>query len=123
MRRYALSDEQWETIRELLPGRRGHVGVTAGDNRRFVEAVIWKYRAGVPWRDLPGRFGEWKNVHRRFSRWAQSGVWDLVFAALIKDRDNEYLMIDTTIVRAHQHAAGAKKGARIGKLSAAAVED
>ena len=123
MRRYALSDQQWETIRELLPGRPGHVGVTAGDNRRFVEAVIWKYRAGVPWRDLPERFGEWKNVHRRFSRWAQSGVWDLVFAALIKDRDNEYLMIDTTIVRAHQHAAGAKKGARIGKLSAALVED
>ena len=123
MRRYALSDQQWETIRELLPGRPGHVGVTAGDNRRFVEAVIWKYRAGVPWRDLPERFGDWKNVHRRFSRWAQSGVWDLVFAALIKDRDNEYLMIDTTIVRAHQHAAGAKKGARIGKLSAAAVED
>jgi transposase len=123
MRRYALSDQQWETIRELLPGRPGHVGVTAGDNRRFVEAVIWKYRAGVPWRDLPERFGDWKNVHRRFSRWAQSGVWDLVFAALIKDRDNEYLMIDTTIVRAHQHAAGAKKGARIGKLSAALVED
>jgi len=123
MRRYALSDQQWEKIRELLPGRPGHVGVTAGDNRRFVEAVIWKYRAGVPWRDLPERFGDWKNVHRRFSRWAQSGVWDLVFAALIKDRDNEYLMIDTTIVRAHQHAAGAKKGARIGKLSAALVED
>ena len=123
MRRYALSDQQWETIRELLPGRPGHVGVTAGDNRRFVEAVIWKYRAGVPWRDLPERFGDWKNVHRRFSRWAQSGVWDLVFAALVKDRDNEYLMIDTTIVRAHQHAAGAKKGARIGKLSAALVED
>ena len=123
MRRYALSDQQWETIRELLPGRPGHVGVTAADNRRFVEAVIWKYRAGVPWRDLPERFGDWKNVHRRFSRWAQSGVWDLVFAALIKDRDNEYLMIDTTIVRAHQHAAGAKKGARIGKLSAALVED
>lgn len=123
MRRYALSDEQWETIRELLPGRLGHVGVTAADNRRFVEAVIWKYRAGVPWRDLPERFGDWKNVHRRFSRWAQSGVWDRVFAALVKDRDNEYLMIDTMIVRAHQHAAGAKKGARIGKLSAAAVED
>ena len=115
MRRYALSDQQWETIRELLPGRPGHVGVTAGDNRRFVEAVIWKYRAGVPWRDLPERFGDWKNVHRRFSRWAQSGVWDLVFAALIKDRDNEYLMIDTTIVRAHQHAAGARRTACSGR--------
>jgi transposase len=123
MRRYALSDEQWATIQEMLPGRPGHVGVTAADNRRFVEAVIWKYRAGVPWRDLPERFGDWKNVHRRFSQWAQSEVWDRVFAALVKDRDNEYLMIDTTIVRAHQHAAGAKKGARIGRLSAALVED
>ena len=118
MRRYGLSDAQWEAIKDQLPGRQGHVGVTARDNRLFVEAVVWKYRAGVPWRDLPERFGDWKNIHRRFSRWAQSGVWDRVFAALTRDRNNEYLMIDSTIVRAHQHAAGAKGGARIGKLSA-----
>lgn len=117
MRRYGLTDRQSETISGLLPGREGHVGATARDNRLFVEAVLWKYRAGVPWRDLPDRFGDWKNVHRRFSRWAQSGVWDRVFEVLTRDRDNEYLMIDSTIVRAHQHAAGAKGGARIGKLS------
>lgn len=123
MRRYGLSETQWEAISGLLPGREGHVGVTARDNRLFVEAVIWKYRAGVPWRDLPERFGEWSNVHRRFSRWAQSGVWDRVFAALARDRNNEYLMIDSTIVRAHQHAAGAKGGHRIGKLSAVPEAD
>lgn len=117
MRRYGLSDRQWETISSLLPGRVGSVGATAKDNRLFVEAVLWKYRAGVPWRDLPERFGDWKNVHRRFSRWAQGGVWDRIFEALTRDRDNEYLMIDSMIVRAHRHAAGAKKGPRIGKLS------
>ena len=75
MRRYGLRDDQWDRIEALLPGREGSVGVTAVDNRRFVEAVLYRYRAGVPWRDLPERFGDWKNVHRRFSRWAESGVW------------------------------------------------
>ena len=70
MRRYALRDDQWDRIKDLLPGREGHVGVTAANNRLFVEAVLYRYRAGIPWRDLPERFGDWKNVHRRFSRWA-----------------------------------------------------
>jgi transposase len=83
--------------------------VTAADNRRFVEAVLYRYRAGIPWRDLPERFGDWKNVHRRFSRWAKSGVWKRVFDLLPEDADNEYAMIDSTIVRAHQHSAGAPK--------------
>jgi len=77
MRRYGLRDEQWDRIKDFLPGREGSVGVTAADNRRFVEAVLYRYRAGIPWRDLPERFGDWKNVHRRFSRfsrWAKSGV-------------------------------------------------
>src|SRR3954453_12291029 len=94
---------------DLLPGRIGHVGVTAQDNRRFVEAVLYRYRAGIPWRDLPERFGDWKNVHRRFSRWAKSGVWQRLFELLAPDADNEYAMIDSTIVRAHQHSAGAQK--------------
>ncbi len=112
MRRYSLRDSQWERIRDLLPGRDGHVGVTAADNRLFVEAVIYRYRAGIPWRDLPERFGDWKNVHRRHSRWSKSGVWGRVFNHLAADADNEYAMIDSTIVRAHQHSAGApKKGA------------
>jgi transposase len=109
MRRYSLRDDQWERIADLLPGRLGHVGVTAKDNRLFVEAVLYRYRAGVPWRDLPERFGSWKNVHQRFSRWSKSGVWNKVFAHLAADADNEYAMIDSTIVRAHQHSAGAQK--------------
>ena len=109
MRRYGLRDDQWDRIMNLLPGRRGTVGVTASDNRLFVEAVLYRYRAGIPWWDLPERFGDWKNVHRRFSRWAETGVWERVFQHLAADADNEYAMIDSTIVRAHQHSAGAQK--------------
>ncbi len=108
-RRYALRDDQWARIAPLLPGRAGHVGGTARDNRLFVEAVLYRYRAGIPWRDLPERFGPWKAVHTRFSRWAASGVWGRVFGALSADADDEYAMLGATIVRAHQHSAGARK--------------
>jgi len=112
MRRYALRDDQFARIERLLPGRPGHVGRNSElGNRLFVEAVIWKFRAGAPWRDLPERFGAWKNIHTRFSRWAKKGVWEFLFKTLADDPDNEYAMIDATIVRAHQHSAGAlKKG-------------
>ena len=109
MRRYALRDDQWDRIKDILPGREGHVGGTAADNRLFVEAVLFRFRAGVPWRDLPERFGDWKIVYQRFNRWAKSGVFERVFRLLASDHDNEYMMIDATIVRAHQHSAGAKK--------------
>jgi len=109
VRRYGLRDDQWERICGLLPGRQGHVGVTAADNRLFVEAVLYRYRAGVPWRDLPERFGAWKAVHTRFGRWSRSGVWERVFQHLAADADNEHAMIDSTVVRAHQHSAGAQK--------------
>jgi transposase len=109
MRRYGLRDDQWERIRDLLPGRVGHVGRTAKDNRLFVEAVLYRYRAGIPWRDLPERFGCGVKVQTRFSRWAKAGVWERVFQHVAADADNEYAMIDSTIVRAHQHAAGAPK--------------
>jgi transposase len=109
MRCYALRDDQWERIRYLLPGREGIAGATAVDNRRFVEAVLYRYRAGIPWRDLPERFGDWKNVHRRFSRWSKAGVWEGIFRHLAEDANNEYAMIDSTVVRAHQHSAGAQK--------------
>jgi len=111
-RRYALRDDQWERIEPLLPGRKGHVGVTARDNRLFVEAVLYRYRAGIPWRDLPERFSDFRVVHTRFSRWSRRGVWERVFQALAQDADDEYAMIDSTIVRAHQHRAGAKGGRR-----------
>lgn len=111
MRRYGLRDDQWERIKDFLPGREGHVGGTAADNRLFVEAVLYRYRAGIPWRDLPARFGDWKNKHRRLRRWCESGVIERIFRPLAADRDNAYLMIDSTIVRAHQPSAGAlKKG-------------
>ena len=82
MCRYGLRDDQWDRIKDLLPGRVGSVGVTARDNRLFVEAVLYRYRAGIPWRDLPERFGDLIKVHTRFSRWAKSGVWERVFSQL-----------------------------------------
>ena len=109
MRRYALRDDQWDRIKDILPGREGHVGGTAASNRLFVEAVLFRFRAGIPWRDLPERFGDWKIVYQRFNRWAKSGVFQRVFRFLASDHDNEYMMIDATIVRAHQHSAGAQK--------------
>src|SRR5215468_5183211 len=92
----------------LVAGTSGPVGVTAQDNRRFGEAVLYRYRAGIPWRDLPERFGDGKNTHRRFSRWARAGVWERVFEHLAADGHNQYAMIDNTM-RAHQHSAGALK--------------
>ena len=109
MERFGLRDDQWDRIKDFLPGREGHVGGTAADNRLFVEAVLFRYRAGVPWRDLPARFGDWKIVYQRFSRWSKSGVLARIFKLLASDPDNEYMMIDATIVRAHQHSAGAQK--------------
>lgn len=112
-RRYALRDDQWERIKNLLPGRADTVGVTAKDNRLFIDAVLYRYRAGIAWRDLPERFGDFRVVHTRFTRWGKSGVWERIFKELASDADNEYAMIDSTIVRAHQHSAGAlKKGVK-----------
>lgn len=109
MRPHQLRDDQWNLIRDKLPGRAGSVGVTAADNRRFVDAVIHRDRTGVPWRDLLEGFGDLNNTHRRWSRCAKRGVWDAILAMLVVDADNEYAMIDSTIVRAHQHSAGAQK--------------
>lgn len=106
-RRYALTEEQWARIEPLLPGSATSPGVTARDNRSFVEAVLYRYRAGIPWRDLPERFGSFREVHRRHSRWSKKGTWEKVFEALAEDRDEEYAMLDSTVVRAHQHSAGA----------------
>lgn len=104
---YGLRDDQWERIKDWLPGREGDVGATAKDNRLFVEAVLYRYRAGVPWCALPERFGDFRVIHTRFSRWSKRGIWERVFKTLAEDADNEYAMIDATIVRAHQHSSGA----------------
>jgi transposase len=109
LRYHILRDDQWERIKNLLPGREGTVGVTAKNNRLFLDAVLYRYRVGMPWRDLPSYFGHWRVVHTRFSRWAKNDVWRKVFQHLAGDADNEYAMIDSSIVRAHQHSSVAKK--------------
>ena len=113
MDRLVLSDAHWDRISGLIIGRPDQKGSTGRDNRMFVEGVLWIVRTGSPWRDLPEAFGEWNSVFRRFSRWSQKGVWQRIFATMSDDPDFEYLIVDSTIVRAHQHASGAKRGLKI----------
>ncbi len=108
MERYAISDRAWDALAPLLPGRPGTSGRRARDNRLFLDAVVWIARNGGPWRDLPERFGPWNSAWRRFDRWSKTGVWLRLFEAA-QDADIEWVMIDSTSVRAHQHAAGARK--------------
>ena len=110
MDRLVLSEADWDRMSGLIIGRADQKGSTGRDNRMFVEGVLWIVRTGSPWRDLPEIFGAWNSVFRRFSRWSRKGVWRRIFEAMSDDPDFEYLIIDSTIVRAHQHAAGAKKG-------------
>ncbi|WP_419723067.1 IS5 family transposase [Sphingomonas panni] len=112
MGRYELSEAQWSRIASLVPGKTADPGRTGSDNRLFVNGCLWVLRSGAHWCDLPERYGKWKTVHRRFSRWCHAGVWERVFEALTVDRDNQYLMIDSTIVRAHQQAATPEKGGK-----------
>ena len=107
--RHALTDGQWEKIKDFLPGKESDCGQTAADNRQFIDGVMWISRTGAPWRDLPERYGKWSNVHKRFTRWSKKGVWQRIFNALAVNSDNEWLMIDSTIMRAHQHSSGLKK--------------
>ena len=111
MRRFELSDEQYDRIAHLLPGKPGDPGATARDNRLFLDAVLWIARTGAPWPDLPERFGKHDSAYQRFNRWAKSGRWLSIMEALGGDADLEHLLIDSTVIRAHQHAAGARKKA------------
>jgi transposase len=110
MRRHELTDAQWNLIKAYLPGKRSDPGRTAKDNRRFVDGVLWLARTGAPWRDLPERYGRWNPAFQRYSRWSKRGVWQQVLESLGGDVDLEHLLLDSTTVRAHQHAAGAKRG-------------
>jgi transposase len=125
MERHELSEEQWERLAPLLPPqRRDGRGRPAKDHRLIVNAILWRLATGVPWRDLPARYGSWRTVYSRFRRWQQAGVWERVLAALQAEADAAGALdwrlhfLDGTTVRAHQHAAGAKKGA-VSKPSAA----
>lgn len=110
MARRELRDDQWNQIKDLLPGKKSDPGRTAKNNRLFVDAVLWIARTGAHWRELPETFGDWNSVFQRYNRWSKAGVWERLFRALSGDPDFEYVMIDSTIVRAHQHSSGAKGG-------------
>jgi len=110
VKRYELSEAQWRRISDLLPGKAKDPGRTGSDNRLFVDGVLWVLRSGAHWQDLPERYGKWKTVHKRFTRWARNGVWKKVFDSLTGDPDNQYLMLDSTLVRVHQQAASGKGG-------------
>ncbi len=112
IRRYELNEVQWARVAPLVPGKASDPGRTGSDTRLFVNGCLWILRSGAHRCDLPERYGRWKTVHRRFSRWCHAGVWERVFDTLTADRDNSYLMIDSTIVRAHQQAAAGKGGAK-----------
>ena len=105
MRRHELTDDQWARTEHLLPGRPGGHGGVARDNRLFVNAVWFVAETGIPWRDLPERFGPWDTAYHRSNAWCEKGVWVRVFRA-VQDPDLEWLLLDSTVVRAHPHAAG-----------------
>ena len=120
--RYELSKAQYEKIKDLLPGKAGDPGRSATDNLLFMNGVLWVLRSGSFWRDMPPRYGNWKSAHKRFSRWSQKGVWEAVFRCLTKDPKNQYVMIDSTLVKAHQQATTGKRG-RKSRLWGEAAED
>lgn len=120
MARFDLSDFEWGMISPLLPNKPR--GVPRVDDRRVLNGIFWVLRTGSPWRDLPERYGPYTTVYNRYNRWAKRGVWLRVFEALAQHSPGSLHLIDSSIVRAHQHAAGGKKGVRITPL-AVLVED
>jgi putative transposase len=115
MARRELRDDQWKRIKELLPGEASAPGRTATDNRKFVEAVLWIARTGAHWRELPDSFGAWNTVFQRYNRWSNASIWERVFRALSGDPDFEYVMIDSTIVRAPSTVRAQKGGSGDGR--------
>ena len=120
MARYDLTEAEWRLIAPLLPNKSR--GVPRVDDRRVLNGIFYVLRTGSPWRDLPERYGAYTTVYNRFNRWAKAGVWLRVFEALAAKSPQSLQLIDSSIVRAHQHAAGGTKGARI-TPSAVLVED
>jgi transposase len=124
MRRHELSDSAWARLEPLLPPRKA--GKPRQDDRRIINGIVWKLATGAPWRDLPERYGPWQTVYTRFRRWTLAGVWDRLFAAgqrpaeAAGQLDWTVHFVDGTVIRAHQHAAGAKGGGRRPRRSGAA---
>lgn len=111
MHRHALTDEQWAEVEAALPRQQRGPEALLGD-RSFVDAVIYRARTGIPWRDLPERFGPWKSVYNRFRNWSRAGHWELIFKALRVEVDEEGSIVDGTSIRAHQDASGGKGGSK-----------
>ena len=109
--RYDLTDFEWSVIEPLLP--KGKPGPVPKKNRQVLNGIFWVLRAGAPWRDLPDRYGPYTTAYNRFNRWRKAGVWDRLMDAVTKAHDGKLQMIDSSIVRVHQHAAGAKKWVEI----------
>ena len=109
MHRHALSDEQWKKLQSVLPRQSKGPESKLGE-RQFVDAVLYRARTGIPWRDLPERFGPWKSVYNRFNNWARRGEWERIFRHLQIEYDPTGSIVDGSVVRAHQDAAGGKGG-------------
>jgi transposase len=110
MIRTVLTDAQWALIEPHCIGKKSDPGRSGDDNRRFMEAVLWKARTSSPWRDLPAELGKWNTVFKRFDDWSKAGVFEAIFEAVSGEPDMEYAMIDGTIVPVHRHGHGAKGG-------------
>jgi transposase len=127
MNRGELTNSQWERLQPLLPPQKPKTGRPAHDHRTIINGILWMLRTGAPWRDLPERYGPWRTVASRFYRWQQVGVWSQLLAAVQAQADAhgqlhwDVHFIDGTMIRAHQHAAGEKKGPQSPKPSAAAA--
>jgi transposase len=111
MARFDLTDREWAVVQPLLPNKAR--GVPRVDDRRVVNGIFHILRTGSPWRDLPERYGPYTTIYNRYNRWAKAGVWLRIFEALSQRSPQSLQLIDSSIIRAHQHAAGGKKGARI----------
>jgi transposase len=117
MARGDLTEREWERLQPLLPPRKPRTGKPNHDHRTIINGILWKLRTGAPWRDLPERYGPWSTVHSRFRRWRIARIWDQILAAVQQQEDAagkvdwDVNFLDGTVIRAHQHAAGAKKGA------------
>ena len=125
MKRHELTDVQWGKVKNLLPSeRKPQGGRPAKDNRVMLNGIIYWLATGLPWRDLPERFGPWQSVYGRFRTWTLQGVWEKLLAALIKQDivDESTLMLDSTTIKVHQHASGSKKGNMKKKQGAVEVD-
>ena len=123
LRRYELTDNEWNRIADLLPAEfTGKQGRPRKNNRVILNGIIWIARSGAPWRDLPERYGPWETVYSRFRKWIDDGILDNIFRVLKLEAELDELSIDASIVQAHQHSAGAKKGGRLMKSDRAVEE-